>query len=108
MPRPFDSLHAVVTPAHETRCAARDLSDERIDAYLSSWSAYRRPANCHIPTWCLVFTNARGPRSRARRDLVKGQETAMSTITTKDGTHPDLVNRDLLAFCQQGRRKVAW
>ena len=31
----------------------------------------------------------------------------MSTITTKDGTHPDLVNRDLLAFCQQGRRKVA-
>jgi hypothetical protein len=22
-------------------------------------------------------------------------------------THPDLVNRDLLAFCQQGQRKVA-
>ena len=22
-------------------------------------------------------------------------------------THPDLVNRDLLAFCQQGKRKVA-
>jgi non-heme chloroperoxidase len=56
----------------------------------------------------------------------------MSTITVKDGTtiyykdwgtgpvvtfshgwhgltatHPDLVNRDLLAFCQQGQRKVA-
>jgi pimeloyl-ACP methyl ester carboxylesterase len=23
------------------------------------------------------------------------------------GTHPELVNRDLLAFCQQGKRKVA-
>jgi non-heme chloroperoxidase len=22
-------------------------------------------------------------------------------------THPDLVNRDLLAFCQQGKRQVA-
>jgi len=29
------------------------------------------------------------------------------TMVGHTATHPDVVNRDLLAFCQQGKRRVA-